>query len=193
MAKIGYIRVSSPDQNIERQVDALQALNLDRVFSDKASGRSTDRPGLQSMLSFLREGDTLYVESISRIARSTKDLLDIVEELQSKRVGFVSLKESIDTTTAQDRFVLTLFGALSELERATIRQRQREGIDAAKSRGRKLGRPAAEYPTGWESAFSRWMSGDETATATMKALGLRRTTFYKLAKSWSTRRAKMAS
>ena len=105
MAKIGYVRVSTTEQHLDRQADALQALNLDRVFEDKASGRSADRPGLQQMLDFLREGDTLYVESISRIARSTRDLLSIIERLEAWGVGFVSLKENIDTSTPQGRFV----------------------------------------------------------------------------------------
>ena len=103
MSRIGYMRVSTIEQNLDRQTDALQALNLDRVFEDKASGRNADRPGLQQMLDFLREGDTLYVESISRLARSTRDLLSIVERLESKGVGFVSLRESIDTTSGAFR------------------------------------------------------------------------------------------
>ena len=194
MAKIGYARVSTIEQNLDRQEDALQTLNLDRVFSDKMTGKSVDRPGLQNMLGFLREGDVLYVESISRLGRSTRDLLSIVESLDQKGVGFVSLKESIDTSTAQGRFVMTLFGALAELERATIRQRQQEGIEAARTRGRNLGRPKAEYPDGWEESYLRWVGGDSSAIATMKALGLHRTTFYKLVKQWEAQqRQRVAS
>ena len=184
MAKIGYARVSTLEQNLDRQADALEALNLDRVFSDKMSGKTADRPGLQSMLDFLREGDVLYVESISRLARSTRDLLSIVESLDQKGIGFVSLKEQIDTGSPQGKFVMTLFGALAELERATIHQRQREGIEAAKARGRRLGRPKAEYPSEWERVYNDWKGGTITATAAMKALGLHRTTFYMLSRRW---------
>jgi DNA invertase Pin-like site-specific DNA recombinase len=186
MARIGYLRVSTAEQNLDRQEDALQTLNLDRVFSDKQSGRTTDRPGLQNMLDFLREGDVLYVESISRLARSTRDLLSIVESLDQKGIGFVSLKEQIDTGSPQGKFVMTLFGALAELERATIRERQREGIKAAQARGRSLGRPRAEYPAEWERVYNDWKAGRITAAATMKALSLRRTTFYKLVRGWQS-------
>jgi DNA invertase Pin-like site-specific DNA recombinase len=194
MAKIGYLRVSTLDQNLDRQEDALQALNLDRTFSDKMSGKNTDRPGLQNMLSFLREGDILYVESISRLARSTRDLLSILESLDQKGVGFISLKEQIDTGSPQGKFVMILFGALAELERATIRERQREGIKAAQARGRSLGRPKAEYPDDWDGVYGDWKSGAITATAAMKTLRLRRTTFYMLSKRWeSQQRQQVAS
>jgi DNA invertase Pin-like site-specific DNA recombinase len=183
MSRIGYMRVSTTEQHLDRQADALQPLNLDRVFEDKASGRNANRPGLQQMMDFLREGDTLFVESISRLARSTRDLLFIVERLESKGVGFVSLRESIDTSTPQGRFVLTIFAALSELERETIHQRQREGIEAARARGRTMGRPRADYPAEWDQVIGEWRAGGITATAAMKRLNLRRTTFYKLQKA----------
>jgi DNA invertase Pin-like site-specific DNA recombinase len=182
MAKIGYARVSSETQCLDRQADAFQDLNLDRVFSDKASGRNADRPGLQAMLDFLREGDTLFVESISRLARSTRDLLAIVEKLEAKSIAFVSLKEAIDTGSPQGRFVMTLFAALAQLERETIRQRQREGIQAAQARGRAMGRPPATYPAEWDQVYGEWQAGKLTAGAAMRLLGLRHTTFYKLAR-----------
>ena len=134
------------DPEPDRQADALQAFNLDRIFEDKASGKNADRPGLQQMLDFLREGDTLYVESVSRIARSTRDLLAIVERLESKHIGFVSLKESINTASPQGRFILVIFSALSELERETIHQRQREGIEAARARGVQRADPKRNAP-----------------------------------------------
>lgn len=192
MAKIGYARVSTAEQNLDRQEDVLQTLNLDRVFSDKLSGKNTDRPGLQSMLDFVREGDFLYVQSISRLARSTKDLLSIVETLDQKGVGFVSLHENIDTSTAQGKFVMTLFGALAELERATIHQRQQQGIEAAKARGRRLGRPKAEFPSKWESTYNDWKGGAITAAEAMKQLALRKTTFYKLVRQWDSKQSKVA-
>ena len=182
MARIGYARVSTAEQNLDRQADAFQALNLDRIFTDKASGRDTSRPGLQEMLDYMRAGDTLVVESISRIARSTKDLLAIVEKLDAKGVGFVSLKESIDTSTPQGTFIMTVFAALAQLERESIHQRQREGIAAARARGRAMGRPAAQYPAEWQSVYAEWQAGAITAAAAIRQLGMRKSTFYKLAK-----------
>ena len=139
MSRIGYARVSSSTQNLDRQEDAFQALNLDRVFCDKASGRDAARPGLQEMLGYIRSGDTLVVESISRIARSTKDLLAIVEKLDAKGVGFVSLKESIDTSTPQGTFVMTVFAALAQLERES-RASARGSGRASRQRKREDGR-----------------------------------------------------
>jgi len=186
MAKVGYVRVSTEDQNLDRQEDALRALNVERVFSDKISGGTTARPGLQAMLDFVREGDVLYVESISRLARSTRDLLSIMETLEQKGVVFISSKENIDTSTPQGRFVMTLFAAMAELEKATLLQRQKEGIQSAKARGRRLGRPKAEFPTEWESVYNAWKSEKVTATAAMKALGLHKTTFYMLSRRWES-------
>jgi DNA invertase Pin-like site-specific DNA recombinase len=180
MSRIGYMRVSTTTQNLDRQTDALRSLSLDRVFSDKASGRNADRPGLQQMLDFLREGDNLYVESISRIARSTRDLLSIIERLEAKGVGFVSLKENIDTSTPQGRFILTIFAALAELERESIHQRQREGIEAARARGRVMGRPKVKCPTEWDRVYEEWKAGRTTAADAMRTLSLKRTSFYKL-------------
>lgn len=121
--KIGYIQCSTVDQNHARQEQILKEKGYEKVFTDMLSGKNTDRPGLRAMLEFVREGDILYTESISRIARSTKDLLQIVEKLQDKNVQFISDKENIDTLTPQGKFMLTVFGALAELEREQIRQR----------------------------------------------------------------------
>ena len=138
MPKIGYIRVSSNEQNTDRQEFALSNMGIDKLFTEKISGKTMNRPELKKMLEYIREGDILYIESISRLARSTRDLLSIVQQLQDKKVELISLKEHIDTTTAQGRFVLTIFAALSELERESILQRQREGIEAARMKGKNL-------------------------------------------------------
>ena len=127
--RVGYVRCSTLEQNEARQLLMMQEQKAERVFTDKASGKDTDREAFKEMMSFVREGDTVVVESISRIARNTRDLLSIISELTDKGVEFVSLKESIDTTTAQGRFMLTVFGALAELERENILERQREGIE----------------------------------------------------------------
>lgn len=119
MANIGYIRVSSSQQNTARQhIDLSSAgITIDKVYEEKASGKNTERPQLKAMLQYVREGDTVYVESFSRLARSTRDLLNIIEELNSKGVQFVSLKENVDTSTPQGKFMLTVFAGLAELER----------------------------------------------------------------------------
>ena len=119
--KVGYIRVSTEEQNTIRQEILMQDLGVERVYMDKASGKSrTGRPQLEAMMDFVREGDVVVVESISRFARSTRDLLTLVEQLTDKGVGFVSQKESIDTNTPQGKFMLTVFGAMAELERVVL-------------------------------------------------------------------------
>ena len=185
MSKIAYIRVSAIDQNIDRQEIALSELNIDKYFIEKISGKSLDRPQLKKMLEFIREGDTVYIESISRLARSTKDLLTIVQQFQDKSVDLISLKESIDTTTPQGRFVLTIFGALSELERENTLQRQKEGIAAARIKGKKFGRPQIDKPKEWDRVISIWKKGEITAAEAMRRLNLNRGTFYRRVKELS--------
>ena len=143
--KIGYIRISTTDQNTARQEVLMKELNVEQVFIDRMSGKNTDRPELKKMMGFVREGDTVIVESISRFARNTKDLLDLVEQLTAKRVEFISKKEAIDTTTPTGKFMLTVFGAVAELEREYILQRQREGIAIAKQNGVYKGRKPIEH------------------------------------------------
>jgi DNA invertase Pin-like site-specific DNA recombinase len=180
--KVAYIRVSTTDQNLDRQERMMRDLGVDKVFAEKLSGRSADRPELQAMLAYVREADTVIVESISRLARSTRDLLNIVEILKSKGVVFISLKEQMDTSTPQGKFMLTVFSGLAELQRESILESQREGIEAAKAKGKRLGRPRTEYPPRWEEIYGLWRDEKITAVAAMLQLGLRRTTFYKLVK-----------
>ena len=127
--KIMYVRVSTSEQNEARQVELGKKMGVEKYYIDKASGKNLERSEFKKMMSFIREGDELIIESFSRIARNTKDLLSIVEELKEKKVSFISLKENIDTGSTSGRFMLTVFGALSELERETILERQREGIE----------------------------------------------------------------
>ncbi len=182
MPKIGYIRVSSIDQNTDRQEVALSEKKIDKYFIEKVSGKTNTRPKLKQMLDYIREGDTIYIESISRLARSTKDLLSIVQQIQEKQVDIISLKENIDTTTPQGRFILTIFGALSELERENILQRQKEGIAVAKMKGKKFGRPKIAKPQDWDRVITLWKEDKITATEAMRLLGLNRGTFYRRAK-----------
>lgn len=181
--KVGYIRCSTEEQNEARQVRMMEEQGTEQNFIDKASGKNTDRPEFHKMMAFVRSGDTVIVESISRIARNTRDLLAIVAELTGKGVEFVSIKESIDTTTPQGRFMLTVFGALAELERENILERQREGIAIAKEQGKYRGRkPQDVDPEKLREVCARWRAGEITATAAMKELGLKANTFYRRVK-----------
>lgn len=186
MANIGYIRVSTKEQNTGRQYEDFTAkgIALDKVFEEKLSGKNTDRPQLQAMLSYLREGDTLYVESFSRFARSARDFLNIVNTLNEKGVSFVSLKENIDTTTSQGKFMLTVFAGLYELERDNILERQREGIDLALKEGRAYGRPKASFSTTFADNYKLWKAGQLKAVDFMKIENIPKSTFYKLVKRY---------
>jgi DNA invertase Pin-like site-specific DNA recombinase len=158
MAQYAFVRVSTFDQNEDRQLDAMTALGIppERVFIDKLSGKDKKRPQLLALMETVQHGDKVIVESISRFARNTRDLLDLVEQLAAKGVEFVSQKEHIDTSTPTGRFMLTIFGAVSELERGYILQRQAEGIAAAKRRGKHLGRPAKCPPKDFVNLVKRW-------------------------------------
>ena len=138
---IGYARVSTQDQNLDRQLDNLKAAGCERIFNEKMTGTRSDRPELKSLMLSLRSGDTLVIDSFSRLSRSTKDLLDMVEKLTAMGVHLVSLKENLDTTTATGKMMLTMLSALSQFERDLIAERTRDGLKAARSRGRQGGRP----------------------------------------------------
>ena len=138
---IGYARVSTQDQKPELQLDALKAAGCEKVFVERASGAQRDRPELKAALDYMRSGDTLVVWKLDRLARSVKQLIETVEGLEDQQIGFRSLTEAIDTTTAGGRLVFHIFGALAEFERAVIRERTRAGLEAARARGRKGGRP----------------------------------------------------
>ncbi|MGN0443305.1 MAG: recombinase family protein [Acutalibacteraceae bacterium] len=181
--RVGYVRCSTIEQNEARQIKMINEQNAEKLFIDKASGKNTDRKAFKEMMSFVRSGDIIIVESISRIARNTRDLLSIISELTEKEVEFVSLKESIDTTTPQGRFMLTVFGALAELERENILERQREGIEIAKSEGKYKGRkPVAFDEAKFKVLCEKWRAGEITATAAMNNLGLKPNTFYRRVK-----------
>lgn len=181
--KIGYVRVSTAEQNTARQEVLMEQLGVDQVYIDRASGKSADRPELKKMLDFVRKGDTVVVESISRFARNTRDLLALVEALTTKGVEFVSQKEQIDTSTPTGRFMLTVFGAVAELEREYILQRQREGIEIAKAEGKYQGRqPISVDESQFRRVCARWRAGEITARAAMAELHLKPNTFYRRVK-----------
>lgn len=137
--QIAYIRVSSIDQNEQRQIEAMQRYNIEKWFIEKVSGKDTNRPKLKEMLDFAREGDTIHIHDFSRLARSTKDLLDIVELLNSKGITLISNKENIDSSTPTGKLMLTMIGAINEFERTNLLERQKEGIAIAKREGKYKG------------------------------------------------------
>ena len=139
--KIGYARVSMQDQNLDRQLDNLRSAGCERIFNEKMTGTKSDRPELKTMLLTLRSGDILVIDSFSRLSRSTKDLLELVEQLTAMGVHLVSLKENLDTTTATGKLMLTMLSALSQFERDLIAERTIDGLKAARARGRCGGRP----------------------------------------------------
>ena len=180
MSKIGYIRVSTEHQETARQQEIMDSNHVDRIFSEKLSGANADRPQLKAMLDYVREGDTLYVESISRLGRSTRDLLNIIDTLTEKGVTLVSQKENIDTDTTSGKFMLTVFAALSQLEREQLKQRQREGIEIAKAQGKYTGRKP--IPIDWTKfgqLYGEWKSKNITGRDFMRRMGLTANTFYR--------------
>lgn len=181
MARIGYVRVSTSEQNTARQEAMMQ--DVDKLYVEKISGKNTDRPQLQAMLEYVREGDIVIVESYSRFSRSTSDLLNLVNVLNQKGVAFISLKEKVDTSTPQGRFTMTVFAGLAEYEREQLLQRQAEGIAIAKAAGKYKGRQPIKYD---ESRFERecteWRAGRQTARVTMEKLGMKPNTFYRRVK-----------
>ncbi|MED3782513.1 recombinase family protein [Heyndrickxia sporothermodurans] len=177
--KIGYSRCSSISQNLERQLVALKDKGVEKIFAEKISGKNMERPQLKEMLNFVREGDVIIIESISRLARNTLDFLTIVRQLNDKKVEIISLKESLDTSTPQGKFMLTVFGALYELERDSIRQRQAEGIAVAKANGTQFGRPKVEVDDEFLRLYKLWKRGKITVTAISKELSISRATFYR--------------
>ena len=178
--KVGYVRVSTQGQNTARQEVLMQELGVEKVFLDKQSGKDTARPELKKMMEFVREGDVVIVESISRFARCTRDLLELVEQLSGKGVAFVSKKEALDTSTPSGRFVLTIFGAIAQLERESILQRQKEGIAIAKAQGKYTGRPPKTYPD-LGAVLEAWRRGEISVGQARKQLGVSKSTFYRLA------------
>jgi len=144
---VAYVRVSTVEQNEARQTENLKKYNIEKWFTEKVSAKDMHRPELEKMLDFIREGDTVYVHDFSRLARSTKDLLDIVERIQEKGAHLISTKENLDTSTPTGKLMLTMIGAINEFERQNLLERQREGIAIAKSEGKFKGRQPMQIDT----------------------------------------------
>lgn len=179
MSKAAYVRVSTAEQNEARQREALAVRGIDKWFIEKASGKNTDRPEFQKMLDWVREGDTIYIHDLSRIARSTKDLLDLLDVLREKGVALVSDKESIDTSTATGKLLVTMVAAINEFERANLLERQREGIAIAKREGKYKGRKAVTVPD-LPRHYDRWQRREVSKAALARELGISRPTLDRL-------------
>lgn len=191
MSNIAYVRVSTVEQNEARQIEGLEKHDIDKWFTEKVSGKNTDRPQLQAMLDYVREGDTVFIHDFSRLARSTKDLLEIVEFLSGKGVHLVSNKENIDSSTPTGKLMLTMIGAIAEFERTNLLERQREGIAIQKELDKKRkaedkkykGRKAVSIDKDtWNKYYSMYLARELTKVQLANELGVSRPTLDKLIK-----------
>ena len=178
---VGYVRVSSVDQNEGRQLETMKKYGVEKVYSEKVSAKDTNRTELQSMLDFVREGDTVVIHDFSRLARSTKDLLEIVELLKDKKVNLISSKEKIDSSTPTGKLMLTMIGAINEFERANLLERQREGIALAKKEGKYQGRKEVNIKD-FDKHYNRYRNREVNKSQLAKELGISRPTLDKLIK-----------
>jgi DNA invertase Pin-like site-specific DNA recombinase len=186
MALIGYARVSTTEQHLHLQQDALVKAGCLKIFTDTISGVKSERKGLTEALDYIRGGDTLVVWRLDRLGRSLKDLIERITDLHSRNIGFKSLTENIDTTTSGGKLIFHIFGALAEFERDIIRERTNAGLTAARARGRKGGRPRSSLSDAGKVQLARQMYENKTTSVRdiCKALGIPRSTFYKYMKNY---------
>jgi DNA invertase Pin-like site-specific DNA recombinase len=175
---IGYARISTDDQHLNLQHDALQKAGCEKVYSDQQSGATTERPGLSTVFDVLRPGDTLVIWRLDRLGRSLKHLIHLVEQLDKREVGLKSLQENIDTTTSGGRLVFHLFGALAEFERTLIRERTQAGVNAARARGRQGGRPKLLEPNKRELAIRLHREQKHSIAEICAMMGISKSTLY---------------
>lgn len=180
--KVAYCRVSTTEQNLDRQLVAMDNLGIDKVFSEKVSGKNTERPELKKMIDYVREGDVVYVESYSRLARSSLDLLSLVNQLHDKGVAVVSLKENLDTTTPSGKLILHFIAGIVQFERDCTLERQREGIAIAKAKGKYKGKQPLTLPSNYADIIHAWRNKQITAVKAQQLLGMKPTSFYKYAR-----------
>ena len=176
---IGYARVSTRDQKAHLQLDALREAGCEKIFEEAASGARRDRPELNAALEFMRAGDTLVVWKLDRLARSTRQLLETVELLSQRQMGFKTVTQDIDTTNAGGRLIFTVFGAIAEFEREIIRERTRAGLDAARSRGRKGGRPRSLSDKDLKQARALLTDPEITVEDIARRFGVGTSTLYR--------------
>lgn len=200
MTTYGYARVSSKDQNLDRQLDQLKAIGIEprNIFCDKASGKNFNRPSWDNLINQLQKGDLLVVVSLDRMGRNyteikeqwqhiTHDIGADIKVLDMPMLDTTKINDSLDRRFIAD-LVLQILSYTAEKERKNIHARQEQGIKAAQERNVKFGRPAAQFPDGWEQTYTAWKDGQITATAAMDSLGMKRTTFYKLAKQYEQKK-----
>jgi DNA invertase Pin-like site-specific DNA recombinase len=179
---IGYARVSTQDQTLNLQKDALEKIGCEKIFTDTASGAKAERKGLEDALEYVREGDILVVWRLDRLGRSLKHLIETITELNNRNIGFKSLTENIDTTTSGGKLVFHIFGALAEFERDIIRERTQAGLLAARARGRKGGRPKALTPKKAKMVQDLYRNKENSIDEICKTLNISRTTLYRYIK-----------
>lgn len=184
--KVGYVRVSTVEQNEERQIEGLSKYGIEKWYTEKVSGKNMDRPELQRMLAEVQSGDVIYVHDFSRLARSTKDLLDIVDKLNERGVHVVSSKEGMDTSTPQGRFTLTVLAAAYEMERTAMLERQAEGIAIAKREGKykNCGRKKKDLADGYEDLIQQYVDGDISKVQLAVMLNVSRPTLNRILKEY---------
>lgn len=181
--KVGYVRVSTVTQHEDRQLVTMEKYGVEKLFQEKVSGKDKNRPQLQQLLDFVREGDMVIIHDFSRLARSTKDLLEIVEYLNNKKVALISAKENLDTSTATGKLMLTMIGAINEFERTNLLERQREGIAVAKKKGKYKGRKEVKIDN-FEQYYNKYLNREITKTQLAKELNISRPTLDKLIKEY---------
>lgn len=182
---VGYVRVSTVEQNEDRQLVTMEKYNVEKIFKEKVSAKDKNREELNKMLDFVREGDTIVIHDFSRLARSTKDLLEIVELLESKNVNLVSSKENIDSSTPTGKLMLTMIGAINEFERANLLERQKEGIAIAKEQGKYKGRKEINIDKDvWNVLYNKYMNREINKTNFARELNISRPTLDKLIKEY---------
>jgi len=178
---MAYVRVSTIEQSEDRQLEALKKHNIEKWFVEKISGKNMDRPQLKLMMEFAREGDAIFIHDFSRLARSTIDLLDLVEQLKNKNVRLVSNKENLDTTTPTGKLMLTMIAAINEFERTNLLERQREGIAIAKNKGVYKGRNSSKIDENiFNQQYERYKNREISKSELAKNLNISRPTLYKL-------------
>lgn len=186
--KVGYVRVSTIDQNPARQEAMLKDMGVEKIFMDKLSGKNLERPQFKEMMQFIRSGDELFIESFSRLSRDVKDLLRTVETLEQKGVKLISKKENINTSTPQGRLMLGMFAILSQFEREMMLERQKEGIAIAKAEGKYKGRKPIEVGDMFFHVTKMWQSGQISLKEALQRTGLSRTTFFRKCKQYAIRK-----